>query len=266
MNYQLVIFLNLFLILSIGILHGSNDLVIYKKVTGVKWKYLIINYVLVGLLFFAAYFISPFICVLLFVLVSAYHFGEELYESDGLSFSWIHKLSLGLLIFLMMFVLNAAEFDIVLFDLTGTENSSILLISLTIASGLLYLIYLGATLLKKQVSVKVAVSQIINLAFMALLFYGLNLFTSFTVFFVFWHSLPSLSSQMKRLYKENKTWLKYVKDAAPIYMISLLGIAIGYVLTYNQTYFYHFALLIAIIVTVPHIIIIHKLYGDKQAT
>ena len=259
-EYQPVLIFNLILVLSVGLLHGSNDLIIYKQVTGTKWKYLIINYLIVGLVFLISFIIAPILCLFLFVVVSAYHFGQELYESEDLKTSMMENLTLGFLIFLMMFAFNAVEFNRVFEDLTRFQLSEVWLAYLTIGSGILYSVFLIRALVKSRISIKTAVSQVIGIAFLGLLYYGLDLFTSFTVFFVFWHSLPSLSSQMKHLYKENKTWLKYVKDAAPIYLISILGITVGYFTFFDQDYFNQFALFIAIVVTVPHIIIIHKLY------
>ncbi len=263
-EYQPVLIFNLILVLSVGLLHGSNDLLIYKRVTGTKWKYLVINYLIVGLVFLLSYFIAPILCLLLFVVVSAYHFGQELYESEHFKSSLVENLTLGLLIFLMMFAFNAVEFNRVFEDLTSFQLSEIWLIYLTIASGVLFIVSLVIGLSRSRISFKTALSHVIGLAFLALLFYGLDLFTSFIVFFVFWHSLPSLNSQMLYLYKENKTWLKYVKDAAPIYLISLVGIVLGYFIFFDQDYFNQFALFVGILVTVPHIIIIHKLYGGAN--
>lgn len=265
MGYQPVLICNLVLILSVGLLHGSNDLVIYKNVTGAKWKYLIINYLIVGAIFLVSFYISPLLCLLLFVLVSAYHFGQELYESENLNSSLLDNLILGILIFLMMFVFNAEEFSQVYQDLTSFQVSETWLLYITIASGIFFTAFLLIALAKNRISNKTAVSQVIGIMFLALLFYGLDLITSFTVFFVFWHSLPSMRSQMKHLYANNNSLLKYVKDAAPIYLISLTGIAVAYFALFDQRFFNQFALLIAIIVTVPHIIIIHKLYGGAKS-
>ena len=69
---------------------------------------------------------------------------------------------------------------------------------------------------------------------------------------------------MKHLYNKPKSWSRYLKDAAPIYLVSLIGIVMSYFLFFGKNYFQQFALLAAIIVTVPHIIIIHKLYGGKK--
>ena len=41
------IIINLLLILTIGLMHGSNDLAIYRKVTGTKWKVLSLYYAVV---------------------------------------------------------------------------------------------------------------------------------------------------------------------------------------------------------------------------
>ena len=73
--------LGFILILSIGIIHGANDLLIIKKYTRKNNLYSQISYFLsyLGLVFlgFLFFYLFPSIALLSFVLVSIYHFGEQ---------------------------------------------------------------------------------------------------------------------------------------------------------------------------------------------
>ena len=72
------------LILSIGVIHGANDLLIIKKYTRKDTLKSQINYFLyyLGLVFlgFLFFYVFPSIALLSFVLVSIYHFGEQHWE------------------------------------------------------------------------------------------------------------------------------------------------------------------------------------------
>ena len=69
------------LILSIGVIHGANDLLIIKKYTRKDSLKSQITYFLyyLGLVFlgFLFFYVFPSIALLSFVLVSIYHFGEQ---------------------------------------------------------------------------------------------------------------------------------------------------------------------------------------------
>ena len=76
--------IGMILILCIGILHGANDLKIIQKFGKTKAKktfayfVLYIGVVFVGGLFF---YIYPQTALPLFVLISAFHFGEQHWET-----------------------------------------------------------------------------------------------------------------------------------------------------------------------------------------
>jgi Brp/Blh family beta-carotene 15,15'-monooxygenase len=96
------------MVVSIGILHGANDLLILstkEKMDKMFRKNLII-YVSIIFLCVIIYLFSPFIAILLFVLLSSYHFGEEhLGETINLNFLFnaVYFLAYGLFIFYLLF-------------------------------------------------------------------------------------------------------------------------------------------------------------------
>ena len=67
------------LIVSLGILHGANDLLILSKGKNGKavfFKHLLI-YLSIIVLCVVTYILSPLVAILAFILLSSYHFGEE---------------------------------------------------------------------------------------------------------------------------------------------------------------------------------------------
>ena len=81
--------IGLLLILSVGIIHGANDLLIIKNVSGktsknnyIKSFILYIFVVFLGVLLFYTF---PKLAIQLFVLISIFHFGEQYWESKGIS-------------------------------------------------------------------------------------------------------------------------------------------------------------------------------------
>ena len=99
----------------------------------------------------------------------------------------------------------------------------------------------------------------------ALLFKMAALLWAFAIYFIVWHSVPSLIDQIRMLYGEaNKiNVIKYVKSSFMYWLISLIGLVLLYFAT---TYFkisfitIFFAFLAAI--TVPHVIVMYFLNNN----
>ncbi|MGB5981942.1 MAG: Brp/Blh family beta-carotene 15,15'-dioxygenase [Nonlabens sp.] len=265
-NSIIIVVINALLIMTIGLLHGSNDLVIYQKLTGTKWRVLALYYAIVTSLFLVLYFIHPLLSLIAFVLVSAFHFGEEMNALDDFKNSILHCLLSGLVVFFMMFYFNYKEFNSVIYDLSTFQVSQNAMLIILILTLLIYLSFFLKSIFINKIQRIKYLSQWIGMAFLASAFYLTDLLTSFTLFFVFWHSLPSVRNQTSHIYKSESQLREYVKDALPIYLISVIGIVIGFYLFCDERMFSTFALFAAIIVTVPHIIIIYRLYRESRMT
>ncbi|MDA8630531.1 hypothetical protein N9L42_02930, partial [Flavobacteriaceae bacterium] len=76
--------LGFILILSIGVVHGANDLLIIKKYSKKETKrseaIYFLYYLAIVLLGFIFFYVFPSIALLTFVIVSIYHFGEQHWE------------------------------------------------------------------------------------------------------------------------------------------------------------------------------------------
>ena len=92
------------IVLSIGIVHGSNDFTILKKQQNSKIDFLKSTgfYLLLIILCVITYIIVPFFSILFFVFLSSYHFGEQHLENKfngTVIFKSLLYISYGLLIF-----------------------------------------------------------------------------------------------------------------------------------------------------------------------
>ena len=115
-------------ILCIGIIHGANDIKIISTFSnnGNKFKYFsfYLLTVLIGCLLF---FFLPSIALLVFVLVSCFHFGEQHLESKikPNKYNSFFYFFYGGLIFLLLFIIKHEDVSKVIFQITGINFESI---------------------------------------------------------------------------------------------------------------------------------------------
>lgn len=219
------------MIFSIGIIHGANDLQLIQKKTQKKAQLfffttllIYIGVVLVGI---ALFYLLPSFGLLFFVGFSAFHFGEQHLES---------KLEVELSSFLKAFVYigyGAAVFGL-LFTLQWNEvHQVIYLISGQFISKqfteAFFFIGLGLFIISGLFSPNLRgwlFFEIVLLAFLGFLFSRLSLILGFGLYFVVWHSIPSMQDQLAFLYPtDSKREWKYLKSSAPYWMLSLAGLA-----------------------------------------
>lgn len=116
LNAEMQLILGLSLIFSFGILHGANDLELINQmesVRKVKFVKILAVYIFMILLSVLLFMQIPFFALMLFILVSSYHFGEQnwqkiLRKCDKL-ISRLLQGSYGLLILSALFYFNIDE-------------------------------------------------------------------------------------------------------------------------------------------------------------
>jgi Brp/Blh family beta-carotene 15,15'-monooxygenase len=121
--------------------------------------------------------------------------------------------------------------------------------------------YLDSTEFRKNLF-----EQLFYLLVLAIVFKASSLIWGFAIYFIFWHSIPSLNDQITFLYGES-TWSnfkKYFKTAFVYWFISLIGIFGLYVVAKDMLVFdaLFFAFLASI--TFPHCIVILNMFKDKK--
>lgn len=262
------------LIFSFGILHGANDLEILRRKglpnSKVKsgWKILIayIGFVTLSALLF---YLLPLLALLVFIAFSAYHFGEQHWmKRQGKS----HRLqkflffTYGLVVLFLLFYAHSTDVAEVIQGITGISIPTIwfgrgLLVSLGGFITILCLNFFRSQLLRY------ALREFLLLALFYLVFNSASLLWAFAIYFVVWHSIPSLADQLRLLYGNIslRSGARYLKSSAVYWVGALLTLAVAFLLLRDSDYGYlplFFSFLAAI--TFPHVLVITRLYGSQE--
>lgn len=272
-SWELII--SFFLIFSFGIIHGANDITILESSSKEKnkrnplqilAKYIFI--VIIGVLFF---FLIPSTALLLFIIVSSYHFGEQHFhylKNQESKIFILFRIAYGLTILSLLFIFHVDEVSRIIENITSLSTGSILY-EYVLGSSLLVLILSTLYMVKTDTSFrKVLVEEVFNLLVLALIFKVSPLLFGFSIYFIFWHSIPSMYDQIKYIYGDMtlKNMLLYFKNGALYWIISLMGIGgLSYFLI--DTYLFE-ALLFSFIaaITFPHVWVMIRLFKTKKRT
>jgi beta-carotene 15,15'-dioxygenase len=273
-EYQ--VFVGFIFILSFGILHGANDIFIAKKLLTEKkstsFSKLLLYYISVVVFGGLLFYLLPIFALLLFILFSGYHFGEQqLYyiKIDKMQpLTIIFQTLYGLLVLFMLFYFHAPEVQLIIFDIAGFSitNLNIAYSLIAILAGFLVLYLYICT--KPFTSKKKLLLELFYLLVFGILFKVASLIWGFALYFIVWHSIPSLIEQIKFLYGDfSKTnCIKYMKTALLYWTVSLIGLAVFYYL-FNDVKLFNslfFSFLAAI--TFPHVFLILKMFGKNNTT
>ena len=257
------------LIFTFGILHGANDLVLISQLkSGKKSEFIkiLLSYVTIVLISVLLFTKIPIVALVLFILVSSYHFGEQHWQvilRDGtILLIKLFQFNFGLLLLMLLFSFNKQAVIQIVNKITNiivTEHEISVALLITIGVFLVNSILLmkTSTCFKKN-----AIEQLFYLLLLCIIFKVSGLIWGFTIYFIFWHSIPSLYDQIKFLYGNYSfsNFKKYFKSAFIYWILSLLGISVLFLISKDWVIFdaLFFSFLAAI--TFPHAIVIVKMY------
>lgn len=270
--WQLII--GFVLIFLIGILHGSNDILLINKTLFKKSlsnKKIISYYVAVVLAGTLLFCYVPVIGLLLFIMVSSYHFGEQhwqfLKNKRFLIPIIIFQFIYGFNILLILFQLHEEKVKTIILSITNYSISS-LNFSYFLYMTTSFLLILGAILYKNlKVFREKLLINIFYLIVFTVIFKTANLIWAFAIYFVIWHSLPSIRDQISFIHGtiNIENIKKYIVTAFPFWIISLLGIFVLYVILKDKIIFESIFFSFLAAITFPHVYIIIKMF-KKQKT
>ena len=223
-------------------------------------------YLLIVLLAVLVFYLLPALALSLFILFSAYHFGEQHWEEiikDGNNFiKKIFQFNYGLVILLLLFYFNKQEvieivFKITAFAITEITISIVFFIVLVLFLINTYIMYKNSASFKK-----IVIEQLFYLMLLCLIFKVSGLIWGFTIYFIFWHSIPSLNDQIRFLYGNYSfiNFKKYFKSAFLYWIISLVGISLLYLISKDMIIFDALFFSFLASITFPHAIVILKMY------
>lgn len=261
-----------FLIFSIGILHGSNDLAIMNKLSKAPgWKEVLISlgvYVLTVIVAGTLFYYLPELALAGFILFSGYHFGEQHWNKYFGQMAPPLKYTMfsgyGLLVLFGLFYLNSAETTAIIKALTGFEVLKSWYLWGTLLSGGITLGLISYGHWRKLLSNSQLFVELFLLAVFGIVFNYANLIWAFAIYFIYWHSIPSIFEQLGYLYGEVsiKTFIKYLRSSSLIWVVSTGSIFLLFYLMRDQEALIlplFFAFLGAI--TFAHSFIISKMFA-----
>ena len=125
LNSEYQTLLGLALIFSFGILHGANDLKLIDRIEHEKsfhFLKILIPYIVLVLVSVILFVNIPVFALVIFILVSAYHFGEQnwqqILQESSKRVSGFLQFSYGLLILSAIFYFNAAAVEKIIYKIT----------------------------------------------------------------------------------------------------------------------------------------------------
>jgi Brp/Blh family beta-carotene 15,15'-monooxygenase len=262
------------LIFTFGILHGANDLLLIKNIKTVKqsnsWFKILGYYVVVVLTGALLFYTIPQVALLLFILVSAYHFGEQQWQDvlEALPkwFQMAFQFLYGFIILQLLFVFHSDEVQSIIVNIANINIPSqyfalLLQISSIAFIGLSTYLYWKSEKIRKKLLL-----EFFYLILFAILFKSSSLIWGFAIYFVLWHSIPSIIDQIKFLNGSFslKYFVDYCKAAGIYWLISIVGITLIYYMCKEEQLFnaLFFSFLAAI--TFPHAVVITNMFGTKQ--
>lgn len=264
--------IGLIAILSLGLIHGSNDITLIKSLSKKKsiLRFLI-YYTLFVVLFALAFYFIPRISLVIFIVASAYHFGEQHWANE-LNFLKHHIKPFfytvyGNLIIGLILYFNKEEASKIIFDLTQVSVTGEVFMYNIIISLLLCVLGYVILQLKNNFSNKLLPINLFYLILFCSAFYSSNVIWSFSLYFVLWHSLPSMRDQIEfNSQSVNlKTTLNYIKQSLVYWLISLVGLGLFFYLLKDTNY--SLSILFAFIasVTLPHVLVMKYMFQKKVA-
>lgn len=254
------------LVVTIGILHGANDLLILSKSQTKQKKFLknlTIYLTIIGVCV-VLFWISSITAIFLFIVLSSYHFGEEHFSSKiSLPFvtnTFLH-LFYGLLVFSMLFFNHLEDVNEIMYQLSSYEFRAPLIDFVFVLSSLVVAILIAYLLLYKQVEKSVVIKEVFYLLLLFLVFKSTSLILGFAIYFIFWHSLPSILHQVTFLSGDltKKSIISYAKSAAVYWIISIIGMLGVYYLIPDMNIFASVIFVILFAVTAPHIWVMYSM-------
>lgn len=258
------------LILSFGILHGANDLKLIQhsesfEVSGKSFLKTLFYYVIFVLGSALLFYFIPAIALFLFVICSGYHFGEQHWTAQIKEYSIVSRLfflAYGLFILCLLFYIHAETVSTIIENIIEGTIWEGTYAYLTIFSGALTVVLFLFLALKNKNLQTSFIKELFYITVFIVVFRTASLLWSFAIYFVLWHSIPSLVDQINYLYGplSKGTIKSYMKASFPYWMISIIGLSVVlYILRddFETSLSFFFSFLAAI--TFPHVLVINRI-------
>ncbi len=265
--------ISLFLILTIGISHGSLDHIKGKKLIkyfGYKsMSIFYLSYLITGAVIILIWLLFPKSLLLLFLIIAAFHFGKEDSEfiNQKKNFELIYFFKGSLIITSPLFFHK--EETIAIFETLNFNISNNLMISDEILFVLVLLSLISGIILSFKKNIEVKSLLLMDYLSIIILNYFLNPIIAFTIYFCFLHSIRHSISLIREINKNLTKGLPiFIKKALPLTILTILGyiISISVLSNYNEfnETIYRVIFIGLASLTFPHILLEYLIEKNEQ--
>ena len=262
------------LILLLGIPHGAIDHVLFFKKRKMSQLKFYSIYLGLSFLFVILWHILPVTSLILFLLISAFHFGESQFADilfkKSLRFIFYFFWGLCLLSTLMYYNINE------LYDITSYFDDTIILDKIYnkdkigiffYITNVITIISIIALKYYKKINNDRLLSELFLLFLIHATFYLFPFIIGFTLYFVALHSIKVMNDEFKFLKDEDNKFsiMSFLKLLAPYSILSIIGTSFLLILSYYNFIPYSIpflAIIIISVITLPHAIVMNIFYNE----
>lgn len=261
------------LICLFGIPHGAIDHIIYREERTTSAVVFYSFYFGLMLLYFAFWMYLPILSMLIFLVLSAFHFGQSQFSHLAILNKWKRVLvyqTWGLSILSGLVIFNYDQ--IVALAANNPDIVALLpafhyqtTLSVLILSSVVTLAILIRLKFDKQISGRLFFKEVLLFGLIHLCFYTLPLLVGFTIYFSTLHSMQVLLEEFDYLKKRmmKLSMADFILLVTPYTLISIVGLVVLLVLSYFQIIAISGTLLVFIVIsilTLPHSIVMDNFY------
>ena len=265
--------ISLFLILTIGISHGSLDNIKGKKLIkyfGYKsMSIFYLGYLFIGIVTILIWLAFPKLLLILFLIIAAFHFGKEDSEfiNQKKNFELIYFFKGSLIITSPLFFHK--EETILIFETLNFNISNNLIISNEILFVLILLSLISGIILALNKSIEAKSLLLMDYLSILILNYFLTPIIAFTIYFCFLHSIRHSISLIREINKNLTKGLPiFIKKALPLTILTIFGYVVSILILNNYNEFnetiYRVIFIGLASLTFPHILLEYLIEKNEQ--
>ena len=261
-------------ILILGIPHGAIDNHLFQKENQIRTSRFIGIYLGVVGLYVLVWLISPVTAYLLFLVLSAYHFGQSQFSHYFKSQSKLKAVLYtiwGVSLIAGLIHLNINEIT----SLTGefAEFSMLqsfhdpLLFEMLFTGSLVSLVVTWIVFISyKQLSIQQVAMEALVLTLLLVSFFVTPLLIGFTLYFIILHAFQVMQEEYRYLclHRRVNNMVQFIKLLLPLTISSILGILLLLVMVHFGLFdwSYGYVLLVSIsAITAPHVYVMNRFYA-----
>jgi beta-carotene 15,15'-dioxygenase len=263
----------------LGIPHGAADLLVaIKNAETAKHHFsnstFFATYLTRIVVFGLVLYFFPVLGIFLFLLFSAYHFGEtDLYFLNTKKiFEKILVSSYGFVLLSVILLSNMEELQVLIHQSELSTGQLSLLVWVNKYHGLILTVFLlfffisvFLYFLQNKGADKVSDSFLLQFSVLVFILYNMPLVLGFTFYFVVWHSVLSLKNIITYLQAGNKySFSRILKQISFYSILAIGGIIItgvvGYIFINSKAVILYVFLGLAVL-TAPHMEVMHDMYN-----